>query len=77
MHHFVSMCDGGIGDAFVLKLDCVGQLFALGVLDMTIVCAIMFWQCEEIPSIYAHVLRSSVFSCTWASNPIGASGILL
>jgi hypothetical protein len=24
LHHFVSMRDGGIGDAFVLKFDCVG-----------------------------------------------------
>jgi hypothetical protein len=24
MHYFVSVCDGWIGDAFVLKLDCVG-----------------------------------------------------
>ncbi len=23
VHHFVGMCEGGIGDAFVLKLDCV------------------------------------------------------
>ncbi len=24
IHHFVGVCDGGIGDAFVLKLDCIG-----------------------------------------------------
>ncbi len=43
------VCDGGVGDAFVLKLDCIVYSFALGVLDVTIVCGIMFWQCEEIP----------------------------
>jgi hypothetical protein len=43
MHYFVGMCDGWIGDAFVLKLDCVGLSFALGVLDMTILCAIVCW----------------------------------
>jgi hypothetical protein len=24
VYHFVGVCNGGIGDAFVLKLDCVG-----------------------------------------------------
>jgi hypothetical protein len=24
VHYFVGMCDGWIGDAFVLELDCVG-----------------------------------------------------
>jgi hypothetical protein len=43
VHHFVGMCDGGIGDAFVLELHCVGQSFALGVFDVAVVCAIMFW----------------------------------
>ncbi len=44
-------CDRRIGDVFVLKLDCVGLLFAFGVIDVTIVCAIMFWQCGEIPAV--------------------------
>ncbi len=43
LHHFVGVRDEGIGDAFVLKLDCVGYLFALCVLDVAIVCAIVFW----------------------------------
>jgi hypothetical protein len=55
------MCDGGIGDTFVLKLDCAGYTFALDVLDMTIVCAIMFWQCEEIPSLDQMICPCSAF----------------
>ncbi len=31
VHHFAGVCDGGIGDAFVLELHGVGQAFALGV----------------------------------------------
>jgi hypothetical protein len=38
MHHF----GGGIGDASVLKVDQAKYLFALGVLDIAIVCVIMF-----------------------------------
>jgi hypothetical protein len=36
------MGDGGIGDALVLELHCVGKSFALGVLDVAVMCAIMF-----------------------------------
>ncbi len=43
MHHFVSMCDGGIENAFVLELHGVGQAFALSVFYMAIMCAIVFW----------------------------------
>ena len=43
MHHFVGMCDGGIGDAFVLELHGVGQAFALGVFYVAIMCAVVFW----------------------------------
>ncbi len=42
MHHFVGMGDGGIGDALVLELHCVGKLFTLGVLDVAVMSAIMF-----------------------------------
>ncbi len=42
MHHFVGVGDGGIGDALVLESHCVGKLFALGVLDVAVMCAIMF-----------------------------------
>ena len=42
MHHFVGMCDEGIGDAFVLELHSVGQAFTLGVFNMAIMCAIVF-----------------------------------
>ncbi len=42
VHHFVGVGDGGIGDALVLELHCVGKLFALGVLDVAVMCAIMF-----------------------------------
>jgi hypothetical protein len=31
VHHFVGVCDRGIGDAFVLEPHSVGQVFALGV----------------------------------------------
>jgi hypothetical protein len=55
------VCDGGIGDAFVLKLGCVRKSFALGVLDMTIVCAIMFWQCEKIPSVDQMICPCTTF----------------
>jgi hypothetical protein len=41
-HHFVGMCDGRIGDAFVLKVHSVGQAFDLGVFNMAIMCAIVF-----------------------------------
>jgi hypothetical protein len=40
----------------------------------------VFWQEEQIPYIdqkYAYVPDLFVFSCTWASHPINASGILL
>ena len=42
-HHFIGMCDGGVGDAFVLELHRVGQSFALGVLDVARVRPIMLW----------------------------------
>jgi hypothetical protein len=38
MHHFVGVCDGGIGDAFVLELHGVGQAFALGAFYVAIMC---------------------------------------
>ncbi len=41
MRHFVGVCDGGIGDAFVLELHSVGQAFALGV--FYVMCAVVFW----------------------------------
>jgi hypothetical protein len=41
VHHFVGVGDGGIGDALVLELHCVGKLFALGVLDVAVMCAII------------------------------------
>jgi hypothetical protein len=43
VHHIVGMCDGGIGDAFVLELYGVGQAFAFGLFYMAIMCAIVFW----------------------------------
>ncbi len=52
MHHLIGVYYGGIGDAFMLESNCVGEAFALGVFDMAIVCSIMFWQCEEVPSVY-------------------------
>ncbi len=41
VHHFVGVCDGGIGDAFVLELHDVGRGFALGVFYVAIMCAIV------------------------------------
>ncbi len=43
VHHFVGMCDGGIGDALVLELHGVGQAFALGVFYMAIMSGVVFW----------------------------------
>ncbi len=43
VHHFVGMCDGRIGDAFVLELHGVGQAFALGVFYVAIMCVVVFW----------------------------------
>jgi hypothetical protein len=43
LHHFLSVCDGGIGDAFVLELHSVGEAFALGVFYVAIMCAVVFW----------------------------------
>ena len=43
VHHFVGMCDGGIGDVFVLELHSVRQAFALGVFYVAIMCAKVFW----------------------------------
>ena len=43
MHHFVGMCDGGIGDVLVLEFYGVGQAFAFGLFYMAIMCAIVFW----------------------------------
>jgi hypothetical protein len=43
VYHFMGVCDGGIGDAFVLELHGVGQAFALGVFYVAIMCAIVFW----------------------------------
>ena len=42
MHHFVGVGDGVIGDALVLELNRVRKLFALGVLDVAVMCTIMF-----------------------------------
>ncbi len=55
------MGDGGIGDSFVLELDHFGQLFALGVLHVTIMCLMMIWQCEEIPSIDRMICPCTAF----------------
>ncbi len=61
MCHFVGVGDGGIIDTFVLELEHVGQSFARGVLDMTIVYAILFWQCEEIPSVDQMICPCAAF----------------
>ncbi len=50
MHHFVSMGDGGIGDALVLELHCVGKSFALGVLDVAVMCAIILGEVKRYNS---------------------------
>ena len=43
MHDFVSMCNGWIGDSFVLEVDCVGESFFLGGLYMTCMRAVVDW----------------------------------
>jgi hypothetical protein len=43
VHHLVGVGDCGIGDALVLELHCVGKSFALGVLNVAVMCAIIFW----------------------------------
>ncbi len=42
MHHFDGVGDGGVGDVLVLELNSVGKLLALGVLDVAVMCTIMF-----------------------------------
>ena len=42
-HDLVGMADGGVGDALVLELERVRQLFASGGLYVAGMCAIMFW----------------------------------
>ena len=42
MHHFVGVGDGGIGDALVLELNHVGWSFILGLLDVAVMCTMMF-----------------------------------
>ncbi len=61
MHQFVGVGDGGIGDELVLELHCVGKLFALGVLDVAVMCAIMFGGREEIPSIHQMICPCAAF----------------
>ena len=41
-HHFVRVCDVGIGDVFVLELHSVGKAFALGVFKAAIMGAVVF-----------------------------------
>ena len=43
MHDFVCMCDGWIGDPFVLEVNCVGESFFLGGFYMTCMRAVMDW----------------------------------
>ncbi len=45
------MGDGGVCYVFVFEMDCVQMAFAFGGLDITRVCAIMFWGGEEIPPV--------------------------
>jgi hypothetical protein len=51
LHYFVCVGDGGICYVFVFEMDCVQMAFAFGGLDITHVCAIMFWGGEEIPPV--------------------------
>ncbi len=41
VHHFVRMCNGGIGDAFVLELYGVRQAFAFALFYLAIMCTIV------------------------------------
>jgi hypothetical protein len=51
LHYFVSLGDGGVCYVFVFEMDCVRMAFAFGGLDITRVCAIMFWGGEERPPV--------------------------
>ncbi len=51
LHYFVHVGDGGLYYVFVFEMDCARMVFAFGGLDITRVCAIMFWGGEEIPPI--------------------------
>jgi hypothetical protein len=42
LHEFVGWADAWIGDVFVLEMNCVGEAFLFGLLDVAIVYSIMF-----------------------------------
>jgi hypothetical protein len=51
IHKFVGGCDSGISDMFMLKFHCVTEVFAVGILDVAFVCAVVLRRCVEVPTI--------------------------
>ena len=43
MHDFVSMCNGWIGDSFVLEVYCVGEPFFFCVFDVACMRLVVIW----------------------------------
>jgi hypothetical protein len=43
MHDFVSMCNGWVGDLFVLEVDCVGEQFVFCGFDVACMRAVVNW----------------------------------
>ena len=41
MHDFVCMCDGWVGNSFVLEVNCVGESFFLGGFDVACMRAVV------------------------------------
>ena len=42
-HYFVSMCDGGSGEIFVIEMDGVCKKFAVGGFYEASMCTVVFW----------------------------------
>jgi hypothetical protein len=43
VHNLVCMRDGWVGYSFVLKVNCVSELFFLGGFDVACMCAVVIW----------------------------------
>ena len=57
------MCDYGVGDALVLELYPVAEVFTACLFDLTLVHAIILWRRGDVPSIHRMERPCDSFLC--------------
>ena len=62
-HHFVSMCDGGSCEIFVVEMYCVCETFVVGVFYVASMYLVVFWWCLQVPFIDSVVCPCDSFVC--------------